>query len=680
MKKLIIGIIVLSGAALAQDDAAKPVAFGGFENSGSATFGYRFTDVKGYQPEFQEMFNLNSGPRLLDFNLFGKAQEGANTFADDYSLTASGMGGDPYTSAQFTIRKTRLYELRVNYRQSYYYWNQNDSGLFPNGTNGLGWNGLTSNHNWATVRKLGSINLLIHATNNLKFTFEYYRNSRDGVTDTTQTLDFFGSSGQWGSFARANPFYLIAPVSESANRVTGGIDYTKHDWTFHYRVGYQSFSDAINGNNATSPEQSININDPGTAKELATGVFWTDSRRFTTPVSEFSYTGKLLKNLEMRGGYIFYHYQGPASLDMSMDGSARTNSGGTTDATYAVALSTRANDTETNNVIDQGFTYHINDWWEALLDYRYSRFTINSQANFQSVCNSPSLLLCVSGSPTLASGTTLEQWRVGTSTLDFDMAFTPTSSLLIRAGVRLLKSDVEVIEDGLSDPARTKRIKSVWPTLSAHFQPSKKFTIRGDIEEINNGTSYTAVTPHTDIGGRIIARFRPIDKLYIENSTVVRNRTLLTTDYHSTVRGNSSTVNYDFSDKAAIFAGFSYDSNFVSDFVNFLRGTAPITNIALQDQTVDRVWTGGLRVQPLKRLGITFSGNFVRSTGLGQIAGELPLYGPMSFPYASGSLFYDFPRFGRLTAQLQRTYYEEQIIPINNFSANMLTLAWTRSF
>src|SRR6266852_5576550 len=152
MTRLAIVVLACPLAILAQDDAGeKPFVRGGFENQGSATFGYRFTDVKGYEPKFEELFDLKSGPRLLDFSLFGKAQEGQNRFADDYSLTLSGLGGDPYSTAQFTLRKNRLYDLRVNFRQSHYYWNRNDSAALPNGLDGL-----TNNHNWATVRKLGS--------------------------------------------------------------------------------------------------------------------------------------------------------------------------------------------------------------------------------------------------------------------------------------------------------------------------------------------------------------------------------------------------------------------------------------------------------------------------------------------------------------------------------------------
>ena len=94
MKRLIVSTLFLSVVVLAQDNG-KPISVGGFDNTGSATFGYRFTDISGYEPKFNELFDLRSGPRLLDFDLFGTAQDGKNRFADSYSLTTSGIGGEP---------------------------------------------------------------------------------------------------------------------------------------------------------------------------------------------------------------------------------------------------------------------------------------------------------------------------------------------------------------------------------------------------------------------------------------------------------------------------------------------------------------------------------------------------------------------------------------------------------
>jgi hypothetical protein len=460
---------------------------------GSITTGYRFTDVKGYEPKCQELFDLNGGPRLLDLNLFGQT---TSRYLDHYSLSLSGIGGEPYTTAQLNIRKSRRYDLRVNFRQSRHYWNGHDQAALPSGLHSL-----TNYHDWATVRKIGSANLLVHATRNLRFSFEYSRNTRDGVTGVTRTLDYFGSSSTWGSFARANPYYMVAPIAEAANRVTVGLDYTRQAWTVHYRIGYQRFEDSVNGRNSAALERSINVDDPSTVGELVTAATWSDFRRLTTPVSEVSYTGNPSSRLEMRGGYIFYRYSGPATLDFSFSGMARTNSTGSTVGPYSIWSSNTASVTEPNHVIDQGFTYKLKEWWRVMLDYRYSRFTVESEGRFRSVAGE-----------VIASGDTSDQWRIGAHVLNFDMVFTPASSLLVRAGVRLMKSDIESRSDGVIDVDRTKRIKTVWPVLSGVYQPSRMLTVRVDVEQINNGASYTRITPHIDKGGRFVVRFRPLDR------------------------------------------------------------------------------------------------------------------------------------------------------------------------
>jgi len=93
-----------------------------------------------------------------------------------------------------------LYDLRVNFQQSHYYWNQNDGAALPTGALGL-----TSNHDWATVRRIGSVNLLIHATDKLRFTFDYSHNARHGVNDTTRTMEYFGAPPEFSSYLRDNP-------------------------------------------------------------------------------------------------------------------------------------------------------------------------------------------------------------------------------------------------------------------------------------------------------------------------------------------------------------------------------------------------------------------------------------------------------------------------------------------
>jgi len=663
---------------LAQDKTETPLSFGGFNTQGSATVGYRFDDVKGYLPMFQQLSDLRKGFRLMDFNMFGEAQKGANPFADSYSLSMTGLGGEPFETGQLTVSKTRLYDFRANWRQSYYYWNQNDNLILPIApVAGLS-KGLTDNHDWGTVRKFGSADFTLHATNNLRFNFDYYRTTDSGPAFTTESLDFFNSPSYVGSFARANPFYLYAPIDDNTNRFTGGIDYTLHSWTFHYNLGYQTFTQFLSLNNVSSPE--LSINPVGTSpQQPITDLSQSEYRRLTTPINEFSYTGKPFANFAWRGGYIYYRYQGPATLDQSYNGIVQNSS--LAYVPYSVSQTARATVTEPDHVLFQSFTYKPKDWWEIIVDYRYSRFATSTFGNFGSlftVATNPQGAVPTT-TTTPQSGTDSIVWRDGLHDFDFSMLFTPTHSLTLRPGVRLLKADVESLEDGEADPARTLRTKTAWPELSFGYQPSKIFSVRGDVHSFDNGSSYTAITPHTQVAGHLIFRFQPVAKVSLQDDLNLVNDKLIDSSFQNNIHSNAVTLSYALNDRFSVFGGFTYDSIFAAGNILYIRGTQPRANF-LRDQELDRVIQGGVDAKPSKYFGLRLTGNFDRSTGLAEATGQPPAYGPLTWPLVTGTVYWDFPKAGRLSVDLQRTYYIEQIVPGNNFSANLLTIRWTRNF
>jgi hypothetical protein len=662
------GLLALSPMLRAQDNyEVPPMNFGGFSNQGSAEVGYRITDVKGYAPMYRELVNLQSGPRLLDLNLFGEAREGVNPFADSYSLSLSGLGGDPFPTAQFSVSKKRLFDLRVNWRQAYFNSNQNDNVILPITTVASGLStGLTSNHDWETVRKFGSVDLTLHATNNLRFNFNYYHTTDDGPTFTTTSPDFLGSPGYWGTYARANPFYLYAPVHDDSNRFSGGLDYTFRTWTVHYAVGYQTFNANTNVNNVTSPELSINPTTSSTLEPL-TNYASSTYRRMTTPISELSFVGKPQKHLEWRGSYLFYRYRGPVNFDQSYNGIAPDSTGVQTP--YAVSQSVRATVTEPDHIVSQGFTYNINDWWSISADYRYSHQSSEGIGTFSSLFDATS--------PAAAAADIV--WRNNLSDLDFNMDFTPVPTLVIRPGIRLMKADVVSLSDGVADPVLSREIKTAWPEISVGYEPSKKVSIRGDLHSIDNGASYTAITPHTEVSGRAAIKFHPMEKFSIDDELNVSNSKLLDTDYRSNIRSNALTLNYALNQRFSIFTGFSYESFFAQGDIVYARGPAPLHDL-LRDQEINRVWQGGVEVKPTKRFAMRLSGNYVNSSGVGRISGEPPAYGPVTWPLVTGTVSYAFPKAGRLSVDLQRTYYAEQIVTANNFSANLLTIRWSRDF
>jgi len=689
-----LAFVALAPIAAAQDDSeTAPLTLGDFNLQGSVTGGYRFEsfDHDGYTPEFRELFDLGRGFRVFDVSLFGDSQDGKNPFADSFSLQLSDLGGDPFPTAQFTVSKKKLYDLRVDWRQSYYFWNQNDGAVLPIAPLITGYpalpaaqrTGLTSNHDWATVRKFGSVDFTLHATNNLRFTFEYYRPSDEGTTFTTRSLDFLNSPSYWGTFARANPYYLFAPLTDETNRFTGGVDYTWHSWSFHYSIGYQTFTENMSLSNVSSPELSIDpvssanpVSNPHAVP--LTDLSWSQFRRLTTPISEFSFVGKPLKRLEWRGGYIFYRYRGPANFDQSFNGIGPNSA--TTVAPYTVSQSGRAMLSEPDNVVSQGLTYHFFDWWSADVDYRYSRFSSNAVGNFESLLNGT----------TQSTEVTDVVWRDGLSELSISMDFTPIHGLTIRPGIQLMKSDVESLQNGVVQAPITLRTKTARPELSVGYEPSKLFSIRGDFHSQTNGAEYTGITPHTEQGAHFVVHIHPTEKLSIEDDAHILNDKLITTNFQNNVRANAITVSYSLGDRLSVYGGFSYESYYAQGNILYARGTAPLTDF-LRDQELNRVWQGGIELKPAKRVGLRLTGNFDRSSGVGAVFGvppatspanynEPPAYGPVTWPLVTGTGYYDFPYAGRLSVDLQRTYYSEQIVPVNNFGANLLTIKWTRNF
>lgn len=638
----------------------KQLNLGGFLTQGSVTAGYRFADIKGRREEYQTLFNLRDGFRLMDFNVFGRAETKGTRFADDYSLTVGGLGGDPFPGGQLTVRKSGLYDLRVSYRQSYYVWDRDDSAVLPSG-----FRGLTTNHDWSTVRKFGSANFNIKATNSLRFGAEFYRGTRNGLSFTTRAIDYFTAPSTWGSYARANPYYVEAPLNEEANRFTGSVDYTRKQWSLHYRAGYQSFNSIIRGSNTANPQRSINVDEAATANELVRLISWADTRELKTPVSEFSYDANPNSRLSLRGGYMFYRYRGPAAIHAAYAGNSRTvaNSG-----PYSLALDSETEASEPTHILDQGATLKIRDWWHLLFDYRYTHSGTESVGDFKALTDGA-----------LSTGDASYDWKMRYHQSELNFEFIPLTSLTIRTGLRYWHRNVEEREEGTLENYTSAVINTVTPVVNVYYRPTGRFTLRGDLSSSTDGTSYTRISPRTDVRSRVSARIQPTDKIWIETGLTVRNRKYDLSGFQNNMRITSTNITYQPHAKLSLFAGLAYDSYFATSDVTFLRGTPPL-NVEWRDQSISRTWSGGFSAKPAPRLAVSFSGNYVRTTGRGEISGELPNYGPIKFPYATGTVSYDLPKAGQLSIDLQRTYYIEEIVRANNFSANLLTIRWTREF
>lgn len=646
-------------AARAQDTDTRTV-------HGTVTVNQRFVDIAGREQKYREFFNLQRGPSA-SLELYGKPA--SSGFADSYGLDVYGVGSDRYSGGQLRIGKTGQWDLRVNYRESAFFWNRNDDAGHPAGLSGL-----TTNHDWDTERRFGSAHLNVRTTQRLRLTFDYDRNTRKGAQFTTRVLDYFGASSTFAAFQRANPFQVGALLSDPGNvddelnRFAAGVSYATRQWNFFYKAGFQQSTEHLTLDNLQPQQRSINIDDPSTAGERLTSARWNESRRLRAPLSEFSYTGRPHDRVRLRGSYIFYSYSGPASVDAAFTGIARTNSAGTTLGPFDIASADRAAVREPNHVIDQGLTIAVNRMLNFHTDYRYSRFTIDSEGSFQGTNNGVT-----------TAGEAERRWEYGFHQLDVALEFMPRRDLTIRPGIRLAKRDVTIEDDGVADPLSTKRSKIAAPIISVAYRPSERASLRADFQNTTNGGPYTRISPRTDRTFRFTGTFALTDSLSIENNTYIRNGRYTTTDFENSFRSSGVTLNYEVAEPVALFGGFVYDSFFASASVAFLRGTAPLA-ADWRDQTINRIWQAGIHASPREGLDLRVSGNYLRTTGVGEISGEPPISGPLRWPMVTGTAEYAIPRIGRIAVDLQRTYYIEELVRGDNFGANVLSLRWSKDF
>jgi opacity protein-like surface antigen len=667
-------LFALTGRAAAQDTAAPPAPEDThpFDIHGGIDAGYRFTDINGSTDAYKQLFNLTSGLRLMDFDLQGTSTNRENSLMDSFSLSASGFG-DPFSSVQVSARKAHHYDLRINWRSSRLF---DMAPLTPNSIAGLDTTAVTDHHGWNTSRQIGSAALEIDATSHLRFSTVYDLVQYQGTITSTRSLDFLDSPSVWGSFARANPYTVTGPVYDTSSRVTAGAAYSRTHWTVAYKVGYQIY-DESQAFGATSPaERSIDVADPTTAAETLSLYSSSEARHLTSPVSELSFVVRPSDRFEWRGEHLYSQYNGPFTLDAVFQGIARSNTGGTTDSPYDVSSTAQGRTSAPSQVIGQGLTYRPFERWTFDVDYRYSRFSSDSSGSLGSLI----ALYSGAANPQAASETDDISWRQSVQTADITTTISPSRAFTLQPGIRLMERTISSWDDGVLDPATSGRERSIWPELTASYRPSAMFQARGVLQSAYSDESYTRMSPVQRTIAHAIVTVKPVTGLSINANADRTDADAYAADYISHTRGGSLTVSYALSDRFTILGGLDLRSFTGGGNVSFARGTVPFTNLPIVDREVDRVWQAGVTLKPATRVGITATGNFDRTTGTDSIFGEPPLYGPSTFPYATVSAYYELPRGGKVSVDLQRTYWLEELLPMNNFSANLLTIRYSHGF
>src|SRR5579883_2634762 len=131
MRKLTLILVFLPALVFGQEPEAptsdEPVGpAGGQDADGynvvqSWEVGYRFATVGGDEEKYRSDVNFGNGVRLLGSSLTVNSRDGNGKWFDEAALATQGLGNDPYESANLRIRKNRLYEYGMTWRQNAYF-------------------------------------------------------------------------------------------------------------------------------------------------------------------------------------------------------------------------------------------------------------------------------------------------------------------------------------------------------------------------------------------------------------------------------------------------------------------------------------------------------------------------------------------------------------------------------
>ena len=99
--------------ALAQDEEAEA------EFEGSFTLGWRSVDVDGRDEKYRQHIGIDDGASLFGLDFYYRPK---SDIADEVRLNASNLGGQPFESFDFSVRKFGNYNFKLGRRESTYFY------------------------------------------------------------------------------------------------------------------------------------------------------------------------------------------------------------------------------------------------------------------------------------------------------------------------------------------------------------------------------------------------------------------------------------------------------------------------------------------------------------------------------------------------------------------------------
>jgi hypothetical protein len=370
--------------------------------SGAVSAGYRLVDIDGAKDRYREDYNLRSGGRLFLFQLDGEARDPDKAPVDDFHLEVDTPGDEPASRFVLTARDKALWDLRVDFLRSKYFYDV--PRLFAAPVDGDV--RLDDLHDFDLTRTNGTAELRIHPKGLPTFILGYRLYERHG--DGTSTVLVPGGDG----------FVVRAPQRQLTNVGSLGTEFTALGTGFFVEQQYRRVSRVWG---LHSPEERQDL-DPGNDFKLGSWQSDEDDH-IDIPITRVRVRRPIGDRVDLTGEYVYAH----AGLDADRDRFR--------DATSAIASqngpSRRFDSADASldtNLADLGASVRLTNIVTMHLDYRYDE---------RSQTGDLDTLL----DPGETDAHTRYHIRLNRVTTDVEVR--PIKNLALRAGMQYARRDAE---------------------------------------------------------------------------------------------------------------------------------------------------------------------------------------------------------------------------------------------
>ena len=216
---LLLLLMCLPATLVAQDDEPEN------EWDGSFTLGWRSVDVGGREEKYRQHIDIDDGASLFGLDFLYRPK---GDFADELRIDASNLGGQPFESMSFSVRKFGNYHFKLGRRESNYFY---EDVILPTELSDVRLSDAGDFHHFdfRRVRDFASLNVRLNPRATLDVGFDRY--SKRG--ESTTTLD-----------VSRDEFEMDQPIDEKLDDFKVGFQYTWDKATLLLRETYQQYDNA----------------------------------------------------------------------------------------------------------------------------------------------------------------------------------------------------------------------------------------------------------------------------------------------------------------------------------------------------------------------------------------------------------------------------------------------------